>query len=343
VTILKRFFGITALLACSASLGICDVVSTIFSRPLPIANVNGENGATRSNYAFSGVVGSDPLTETIIDGDSFTLPFNNYNSYMITSLSTYSVASLCTGGNACTATSQAQPIGDEFKDIMLAVREVYMDPISSALSYGNWDVLDQGTPNTSFSSSTSSVVGNSNPNITDTNVKYTGNQNYEGDDAPGTYYPLWQTTFNNLNFTAQAGAQYQFVVWGFGWNNDGTPIPCTTTDFQCIDPNTGYGYWYNEYSVPLLSGQKEQGATGYYLSYVNFMDNEICLTQSACEGLTPQPVHPQDAFGNTVDVNQNVIINGYGVDVVTTPEPGTRTLVVLGMGLIAFVSRKLRK
>jgi hypothetical protein len=350
VTVLKRFCGITTLLACSASLGICDVVSTIFSRPLPIANVNGENGATRSNYAFTESGATDPLQQTLIDGDSFTLPSGTYNSYVITSLSTYSVASLCAGGNPCTANSQAQPLGDEFHNVMLAVRGITSDPNSGAgaLIYGNWDILDQGTPDTSFTSPTSNVVGNSNPNITDTNVTYANGQNYEGvGTTPPSYYPLWETTFNNLNLTVQAGVQYQFVVWGFGWYNG--DVPCSpnstgvTIDFQCMDPNTGYGSWYNEYSSPLLSGRFEQGATGHYLSLVNFMNPQLCASPSACDDAPSEPVQPQDAFGNTVDVNENVIIKGYGVGVVATPEPGTRMLVVLGLGLLAFVSRKLRK
>jgi hypothetical protein len=340
VTVLKRICGITALVACSPSLGVCDVVSTILSRPLPIANVNGEGANSRSNYAFTETGGSDPLMQTAIDGDSFTLPSGTYNSYVITSLSTYSVASLCAGGNPCTNTSKAQPLGAEFQDVTLAVREVSTDPISGALLYGNWDILDQGTPDPSFKNPLSNVVGNSNPNIIDTNVKYYDGKNYEGDGAPGTYYPLWETTFSNLNLTVYSGVQYQFVVWGFGWSNNGQ---CTTVYSRCMDPNTGYGYWYNEYSSPLNSGQKEQDPTGYYLSYVNFMDTQICPQPSACEGLAPQPEVPENAANMPVDVNENVIINGYGVGVVATPEPGTRTLVFLGLGLLAFVSRKLRK
>ncbi|HEY7387337.1 MAG TPA: hypothetical protein VH640_02435 [Bryobacteraceae bacterium] len=337
MTKLKRLSGITALLTCSAPFGICDVVTTIFSRPLPIANVNGENGAPRSNYAFTETGGVDPVRQTAIDGDSFTLSSQNYNSYVITSLSTYSVASLCADGNPCTANSKAQPLGDEFQNVMLAVREVGGDPISGAPIYGNWDILDQGTPNTSFNSPTSRVVGNSNPNISDRNIRYANGQNYEGDGTPDTYYPLWETTFGNLNFTAQAGVEYQFVVWGFGWNSPtcGTTSPCMN-----MDPNTLYGYWFSEYSLPLPGGQ---GGIGSYLSYVNFQNQDLCPTVSACDGLSPQPVQPQDAFGNTVGVNEDVVIKGYGVPLVSTPEPGTRTLAGLGLVLFGWFSRKLRK
>jgi hypothetical protein len=299
VIILKRFWGITALLACSAPLGICDVV--IFSRPLPSGpNVNGD---PRNNYAFTETGGTDPLLQTAIDGDSFTLSSKKYNSYVIDSLSTYSVASVL-----------GQPLGDEFEDIMLAVREVGSDPISGAPIYGNWDVLDQGAPNT--------------PNITDTNLKYANGQNYAGDGTcpPCSYYPLWETTFSNLDFTAQVGVQYQFVVWGFGWNK-----MCSTTDFQCMDPTTGYGYWYNEYS---------SGAAGSYLSFVNFENKQLCPTVSACDGLSPEPVQPQDAFGNTVDVHEDVIIKG---NPVVTPEPGTRALAGLGLVLFACLSWRRRK
>jgi hypothetical protein len=332
VTILKRFCGIAALLACSAPLGICDVVSVIFSRPLPIKNVNNENGP-RSNYAFTETGGPDPLLQTAIDGDSFTLcsgscqSSQKFNSYVITSLSTYSVASV-----------MGQPLGDEFDDVLLAVREVTTDPISGALIYGNWDLLDQGTPDTSFNGSNSNVVLNSNPNITDTNTTYYNGQSYEG-DGTGVLYPLWETTFSNLNFTAQAGVQYQFVVWGFGWNT-----ACSTMDFQCMDPNTEYGYWFNEYSVPFLSGRREQDPTGYYLQYVNFANSQLCPDPSTCNGAPSNSTLGQDLNGNnTLRVNQNVIIEGYGVDPVSTPEPGTRTLIGLGFVLFACLSRRLRK
>jgi hypothetical protein len=306
VTVLKRFCGITALLACSASLGICDVVPIVL-RPLPTKYLNGENGAPRSNYAFTET--GNPLLQTAIDGDSFTLG----SSYVITSLSTYSVASVL-----------GQPLGDEFEDIMLAVREVTSDPVGApAPIYGNWDILDYGAPNTG--------------NITDTNLTYSNGQDYEGDGTPGAYYPLWETTFSNLNFTAQAKVQYQFIVWGFGWNSP----TCGTLGSQCMNmnPSTGYGYWYSEYS----SG-------GSYLSFVNFENKDLCPTVSACDGLSPEPVQPQDASGNTVAVHEDVIIKGCrvdtkgcGVDVVATPEPGTRTLIGLGLMLVACLSRRLRK
>jgi PEP-CTERM motif len=339
---LKHSLGVTAMLAWSAAIGFCSSLppssTTIFSRPLPTQNVNGEDGATRSNYAVQGVEGSDPQMEDTIYGDSFTLPSNGSNAYVITSLSSYSVASLCVGGNPCTADSQAQPLGDEFENIMLAVREVTSDPTSGALIYGSWDILDEGTPNTSFDSPTSSVVGNSNPNITDTNVQYAGGQNYEQDGSDGSYFPLWQTTFNNLNFTAQAGVQYEFVVWGFGWYNGDTP--CTTIDFQCMDPNTGYGYWYSEYSNPFDSGQTEQGATGYYLSFVNFMNPQLCPPDGSagCSTAASGITFGQDANGNSVALNENVIISGFAV-----PEPATYALAGLGLVLFACLSRKLRK
>jgi hypothetical protein len=312
------------MLAFSTAIGSCSSLppssTTIFSRPLPTQNVNGANP---SNYAVQGVEGSDPQMEDTIYGDSFTLPSKGSNAYVITSLSAYSVAS-----------TLGQPLGDEFEDVMLAVREVTTDPISGALIYGDWDILDQGTPDTSFNGS-SNVVGNSNPNITDTNITYSNGQNYEDD---GSSYPLWQTTFSNLNFTAQTGVQYQFVVWGFGWYNG--DIPCTTVDFQCMDPNTGYGYWYSEFSNPFDSGQIEQDATGYYLSFVNFMNPELCPPDGSagCSTAASGITFGQDANGNTVPLNENVIISGFAV-----PEPATYALAGLGLVLFACLSRKLRK
>jgi hypothetical protein len=107
-----------------------------------------------------------------------------------------------------------------------------------------------------------------------------------------------------------------------------------------MDPNTDYGYWFNEYSSPFLSGRLEQGATGDYLSFVNFDDKGVCPTVSACDGLAWGPGQPVDSSGNPVAVNENVIIQGYGVNTVATPEPATGALVGLGLMLFACLLRR---
>jgi hypothetical protein len=80
------------------------------------------------------------------------------------------------------------------------------------------------------------TVGNSNPNITDTNIKYFGGQNYEGVGTPGQFYPLWQTTFNNLNLAIIGGVTYEFAVWGLGYHTSARArIANAWTRTLCMD------------------------------------------------------------------------------------------------------------
>jgi hypothetical protein len=283
---------------------VCDTspLTVIFSRPLPTTDLNGVSQPNRSNYAFTEVPQSDPLAFQSFDGDDFTLNSTS-NAYIVESLSTWSVAS-----------TLGQPLGTEFASVSLYMRPVFFDPITHARSpAAPFQVVATGAPNQVFNPD-GVTVGNSNPNITDTNVKYFGGQNYEAVGTPGKFYPLWQTTFNNLNLTIRNGVTYEFAVWGLGYHTR-----CTGTDNQCIDPNTLYGYWFNEYSNAGLSGTPQQGADNFYLKFSASDPNAPTTFITA----SPRPV------------DLNVTISGVGV-----PEPATCGLLGLGLIALGYFSRK---
>jgi hypothetical protein len=285
---------------------VCDTLpplTVIFSRPLPTANLNGVSQHNRSNYAFTEVPQGDPLASQSFDGDDFKLSQTS-NAYNVESLSTWSVAS-----------TLGQAMGMEFSSVSLYMRPVFIDPITHARSSAApFQVVATGAPNQTFNQD-GVTVGNSNPNITDTSIKYFGGQNYEGVGTPGTFFPLWQTTFNNLNLTIMGGVTYEFAVWGLGYHTQ-----CTGTDSQCIDPNTLYGYWFNEYSNAALSGTAQQGADNLYLKF------------SATDPHAPTTF--MSAGSKPVDLN--VTISGMAVPTVAVPTPEPAAYGPVGLGLIAL-------
>jgi hypothetical protein len=303
---LRLVLGGIALLSVTA---FCDPLpppTVIFSRPLPSANLNDISQPNRSNYAFTELPQGNPLAFQSFDGDDFTLS-NTSNAYIVESLSTWSVAS-----------TLGQALGNEFSSVSLYMRPVFIDPVTGARSpAAPFQVVATGAPNQVFNSD-GVTVGNSNPNITDTNVKYFGGQNYESVSTPGTFYPLWQTTFNNLNLTIMSGVTYEFAVWGVGYQNQ-----CIGTDYRCMDPNSLYGYWFNEYSNAALSGSTQQGTDGYYLKF------------SATDPNAPTTFVDAAQNGGQRSVDLNVTISGVGV-----PEPATCGLLGLGLIALGYFSRK---
>ena len=307
---MKRLGWVLGGIALLGVRAFCDPLpppTVIFSRPLPNANLNEISQPNRSNYAFTEVPQGNPLAFQSFDGDDFTLSKTS-NAYIVQSLSTWSVAS-----------SLGQALGLEFASVSLYMRPVVFDPVTHARSPGApFQVVATGAPNQVFNQD-GVTVGNSNPNITDTNVKYFGGQNYEGVGTPGTFYPLWQTTFNNLNLTIMNGVTYEFAVWGLGYHT-----LCTGTDSQCIDPNTLYGYWFNEYSNAALSGSTQQGADNLYLKF------------SATDPNAPTTfMDPTQLRTGPKPVDLNVTISGVGV-----PEPATCGLLGLGLIALGYFSRR---
>jgi hypothetical protein len=307
-----------AVLAAPGIPAMCDPLPppvVIFSRPLPTANVNEPAQPNRSNFAITDQPISppnDPLAFLNFDGDDFTLNAQANNAYVIQSLTMWSVGS-----------TLGEAIGNEFQNISLYMRQVSVDPVTGAQTpLAPFTIVSTGTPNTNFNGD-GVTVGDSNSNITHTNVQYSNGQDYEGVGTPGTYYPLWQNTFNNLNLTLLAGT-YEFAVWGIGWQN-----LCTDVDFQCMDYQSTYGYFYPEYSNALRSGPpgSQQGADGYFLKYdAQNLSAQAAFINAAQLGITP--------YG----VDENVILSGTGV-----PEPATFGLAGLGLIGLGYFSRRLRK
>jgi hypothetical protein len=269
--------------------GISFGGSILYENALPVSHLN-TPGPLRSNIAFSE---SDPTAE--FDGTDVVLStsVSGANQFDLTSVTTWSVASIL-----------GEPLGDEFSEIALYYRP----------EGGTWEILEEGTPDQFFESGSSTVDQNSNPDITSTNVGYTGLvQNYESTTSAGTFYPLWENTFDisNLNLILQAGVDYQFAVWGVG-----------------IDPNaaTGFGYWYNSFSNAALSGNvTEDNTSGTYLR-CSFSDlSGPCATES--------PV--TDGTWNK-GANMNIVIDGIAV-----PESSSVTLV--GVGLLGLWWRARRR
>ncbi|MBV9507541.1 MAG: PEP-CTERM sorting domain-containing protein [Acidobacteriia bacterium] len=305
------------MLAAGASLGICDVVapdSVIFSRPLPIININSSNPNLRSNWSISTIPTppNDPLVDLSMLGDDFTLNPSS-PSYLVNSISTWSVGS-----------TLGEAMGNEFSSVSLWIRPMYTDPVTGAqFPAGPFTRVATGTPNTYLNPGTN-VDGDSNPNDTHTNVTYIDGQNYQS--ASGTQFPLWENTFSNLDLTLLGGVTYEFAVWGLGWYNNDTPC---TSDFQCMDPSDGYGYWYNEFSNALLSGRIEQGADNFYLSFVT---SDLAAPQAAINAA-------QNGVAG-VPVDQNIVITGAALAV---PEPATYGVVAAGLLAIGLFSRRRRK
>ena len=284
--------------------GFCDPLpppSIIFTRALPTSNLNTGAGNLRSNYAYTEFDPNNPLAFESFDGDDFTLSTSN-NAYIVQSLSTWSVAS-----------TLGQALGAEFSSVSLYMRPIYIDPITHARSpLAPFTVVATGAPNQSFNPD-GVTVGDSNPNINHTQVQYANGQNYEGAGTPGSFYPLWENTFSNLNLTIMSGQMYEFAVWGQG--QSGTQ-----------NPNTLYGYWFNEYSNAALSGSTQQGADNFYLKF-----------DANALGAPSAYVDPSKTGAGPLPVDLNVEIRGIGV-----PEPTTFGLLGLGLISLGYFSRKRR-
>ena len=261
-------------------------------RPLPVNNLNTAAGSNRSNVAFTEVDLATGLPGTAITGDSIRMPFASpLGAWMINTIQVWSAASIL-----------GDPLGNEFSNVALYGREAggVLTPLAS------------GTPNTAFDPVLTDVVRNSNPNIMHRSVTYSNGETYESTGG-GTFYPLWEHTFSNLNFWLMPGAVFEFAVNGTGTS---------------VDPNTLYGYWFNHFTNAARAGNFQRDADGRYLVFD--LQNP---TGPAFER------DPLDAglWDKRADMNVRIVFEAAPV-----PEPAS--LVLVGAGLsAAWLLRRYRR
>jgi hypothetical protein len=200
-----------------------------YENALPNILLNQPAGALRSDIAFteSGALNEFGGTDVVFSDSS-----PGGNIVTVNSITTWSDGSLLDN-----------PLGNEFTSVSLYYRA----------EGGTWQVLETGAPDTSFAPGSSTLVLDSNSNITHEEAPYRRDVTaYQSTDpgSPDVYYPLWQNTFDSLNLVLSTGVDYQFAVWGTNPN---------------ADPTTLYGYWFNQYSNAFLSGAREDNKSGEYL------------------------------------------------------------------------------
>jgi hypothetical protein len=266
----------------------------LYLNALPVNDLNDAAGDLRSNIAFGE---SDPTSE--FDGTDVIFS----TSVQISSISFWSVAS-----------NYGEALGNEFSSVSLYFRPVIQTP-NLPDTYGTWEVLETGSPDTSFDvSGQPSEVGSSNPDMLFTQVSYTGavtpENSYEGDGTPGVYYPLWQDTFNNVGLSLPSGT-YEFAINGVGANPD---------------PDTGYGYWYSSFVNGPLSGSPQSSETGTYLrcSYSDL--SGPCFVEN-----------PQSDGTWNKPADMNIEIDGL---LSSVPEPGTSAMLGIGLFAVGWLSRR---
>lgn len=257
----------------------------LYENALPRIFLNQPAGALRSDVAFTE---SDPFDE--FDGTDVVFSQSSLGGNIVTvnSITTWSVASIM--GN---------PLGDEFTSVSLYYRP----------EGGTWQVLETGTPETSFVSGSTTLVLDSNPDMTHQEVPYRKNVTaYQSTDpgSPDAYYPLWQNTFNSLDLVLSTGVDYQFAVWGTNPN---------------ADPTTLYGYWFNSYSNAFLSGAREDNKSGEYL---RCNANDL---SAPCFEEDPRVDQTWDKGANL-----NMVIDG---SVTATPEPASFIFPLTGILAVA--------
>lgn len=265
---------------------------TIYLNALPNIFLNQPAGALRSNISFTE---SDPVDE--FDGTTVVLSQADLggSSAIISSITTWSVASLL-----------GDPLGNEFTSVSL-----YFRPQG-----GTWQILETGAPDQFFDSGDPTLVRNSNPDITHTNIPYNvSDPNYQSTGNPDNFFPLWQNMFSNLNLQLQAGVPYEFAVWGTNPN---------------ADPDTLYGFWSNHYSNAFLSGAREDNKSGSYL--------RCDATQLSA------PCFVEDPLADGVwDKGANMNIEIDSATSTTTPEPSSFLMSCSALLGVLFLLRKRPK
>jgi hypothetical protein len=182
-------------------------------------------------------------------------------------------------------------------------------------------------------------VGSSNANISATNVTYPGtNQGFGG---PDSFFPLWQISFNNLNLSLTGGTKYDFAVTGLGYGFPGgpaVPTECANDPSQgadCVmDPNNpgGYGYWYNSFSTPFLTGTSQQDDPHNTYLRCNY-GNDGTPTGEACTATNSASDLGITQFGTDMNYELDTAAS-------TVPEPATVAFFVAGLAGLGFLRRR---
>jgi len=252
-------------------------------RPLPFLNLNEGAGLDRSNVSFA------ESDLAFMNGDDFTLIDGFF--YRINAVTVYSVAS-----------TLGDPLGNEFSSVALWGRKP-----GEALQQ-----LAAGTPGTTFNGQ---FVGNSNPNIEHTLIQYLTDDDFEAVGSPGNFYPVWATTFSNLNWIVAGGTLYEYAVQGVG---------------VAPDAQNFYGYWFSHASNAFVGGNIQLSADGRFRIFDATNPNAASAV-----------VNPITAglWDKTADMNILMDIDVVG----GIPEPSTWAMMSIGLAGAFLASRRRSK
>lgn len=196
--------------------------SQVVNRGLPSANLNNASGANRSNVAWAYSYGNDG-----IEGDTFTMPtLGAGQHWVISDIRTWVViGSSAYNGSTKTGTASDQTPGGEFLDTSLYLGA----PMS------NLTLAEHGN----FTGDTTT----DNANITISSATYADGSTYQS--TSGSYLPMYQIDYGNLNLSAASGQSFAFGSIGTSSVNNG-----------------GYYGWFNHASNAALGGSQADGADG---------------------------------------------------------------------------------
>ena len=255
---------------------IAQADSILVDRGLPTANLNNAAGSNRSNVAWDE---GAPTPLPAFDGDRFTLPGGPGATDYVNTIRTWVVS-----GHT---DNPGYTLGDTFSSVTLftGTSTTPLSPTSTGLFVG------------------AGSNATSNPNITITQVQYTGGVNYQATD--GTFRDIFEVDFNNLGIVVPGGTTISFGVDGLG---------------------SGDPFWFNHASNAALSGSPQDGSD----------DLLTCYTVS---GGIASSCGDFSSLGNGWDKASDINVQVIG----TAPEPASLAILAAGLlGLGAMRRRKGR-
>ncbi len=253
------------------------VASTTYSRPLPVINLNNAADGSRSNIA---PVESNFSGVPFILGDDFRLSDAGLNgTYNVNTFTVWEV------GNA-PLTSATDPGGappsSEFSSITL---------------YGGLDSADLAAESSTYN---------------ETRIFYTGGLNYQ-DVNSGTYFPIYQLDFTNVNWTLDSSILYNFAIGS-------TPIGGNTFALHAANFGT--------------SGVVGNGADNTFILYEHDPPSNLSAPWIATFNSDANTV---PGFPKGADINLNIDLTQ------AVPEPQTYMLFAIGLGGILLGLRRRQR